>query len=118
LIRFSLTLAIVTVIILVAGLSGQWKLPSFFYQSLILLVTGTGGLFYFLLRTRDTRPDYFVQLYLLTIAVKLLAYGAFLGLVIWTDREGAAHNVVFFMVVYAVFTALEVGFLLRRVSKD
>ncbi|MBX2961064.1 MAG: hypothetical protein KF687_01055 [Cyclobacteriaceae bacterium] len=46
-----------------------------------------------------------------------MAYGAYLGLIIWEDRPGALENVVFFIAVYAVFTALEVGFLWRQISR-
>ena len=91
--------------------------PSYALQSLILLFLATAALYYYLLKIREEKPDLFVQFYLLTIAVKLLAYGAYLGVVIWEDASGAAANVVFFMSVYVLFTVLEVVFLFQRVNR-
>jgi len=90
--------------------------PSFYFQTLALLAIGTGGLYHFLSKVRASNPDFFVQLYLATIALKLLAYGVYLGIVIWKDRPGAIENVVFFMIAYIIFTALEVFFLWRKVN--
>ncbi|MBX2961075.1 MAG: hypothetical protein KF687_01110 [Cyclobacteriaceae bacterium] len=105
-------------VILILGVSHLLpSLPSFFYQSLILLTASTIGLYLYLLRTRKSQPEFFVQFYLGSIAIKLLAYGAYLGLIIWEDRPGALENVVFFIAVYAVFTALEVGFLWRQITR-
>ncbi len=92
-------------------------LPSYALQSLILLFLATSGLYYFLKKTKQQQPDIFPQLYLLTIAVKLLAYGAYLGLVIWDDRSGAFANVVFFLVVYVIFTVFEIAFLWRQLNR-
>lgn len=58
----------------------------------------------------------FVTLYLLSMAVKLLAYGAYVVVMIIYDNEGATENVVFFMAAYALFTGLEVAFLYRKIS--
>ena len=104
-------------VILILGVSHLLpSLPSFFYQSLILLTASTIGLYLYLLRTRKS-TRIFVQFYLGSIAIKLLAYGAYLGLIIWEDRPGALENVVFFIAVYAVFTALEVGCLWRQITR-
>ena len=62
------------------------------------------------------KPDFFVQLYLLTMAVKLVAYGAYNLLMILKDKSGAAENVVFFMILYLVFTTLEIVFLYRKIT--
>ncbi len=115
--KFSITLSLLTLLIGGVVWAGNLPFPSYFFQSLILLYAGTAGLYYYLLKVRQTRPDFFVQLYLLTIAVKLLAYGAYLGYVIWDDPESSGANVVFFMSVYILFTVLEVGFLWRKVSQ-
>jgi hypothetical protein len=50
------------------------------------------------------------------MVVKLLAYGAYNVAVIIMDRAGAPSNVVFFLVLYFIFTALEVAFLYRKIS--
>jgi hypothetical protein len=96
----------------------QWItiLPSFFYQTLIFLFFGTGLLFIYLYRF--DKPDFFVQLYLLTMAVKLLAYGAYNFFMVLEDKMGARQNVVWFMILYFIFTVLEIGFLYRKISNN
>jgi hypothetical protein len=91
-------------------------LPSYFYQSLIFLVFGTSVLFVYLYRFN--KPDFFVHLYLLSMAVKLIAYGAYNFVMILDDKAGATQNVVWFGVLYLIFTALEIGFLYRRISRQ
>ena len=120
-IRFVIVLVIAA--LLMAGLTGtavslHWieKLPSFFYQTLIFLVFATSIVFAYLYKAN--RPDYFVQLYLLTMALKFLAYGAYNLLMILDDKEGASLNVVFFLLLYMIFTGLEIAFLYRKISGD
>lgn len=50
------------------------------------------------------------------MAVKLVAYGAYNLLMILKDKSGAAENVVFFMILYLVFTTLEIVFLYRKIT--
>ncbi len=114
--RFLIASGIVVVVAVVVGMTLVHQ-PSFYFQTLALLAIGTGGLYHFLLKVRSSNPDSFVQLYLATIALKLLAYGVYLGIVIWRDRPGAIENVVFFMIAYIIFTALEVVFLWRKVNR-
>lgn len=118
-IRFVLALTVSALV--VAGLTalvyGQlWTqpLPSFFYQTLIFLVFTTTTIFVYLYKVN--KPDFFVQLYLLTMAVKLVAYGAYNLLMVLKDKSGAAENVVFFMILYLVFTTLEIVFLYRKIT--
>ncbi len=98
--------------------SQQWirGFPSFFYQTLIFLVFATTTIFAYLYHTN--KADFFVQLYLLTMAVKFLAYGVYNLFMIMEDKDGAALNVVFFMILYIVFTTLEITFLYRRISNS
>jgi hypothetical protein len=91
-------------------------LPSFFYETLIFLVFATVVIYGYLYRT--SKPGMFVQLYLLTMAVKLLAYGAYNLVMILQDQPGAVANVVFFMAIYAAVTILEIGFLYRKISRE
>ena len=90
------------------------ELPSFFYQTLIFLVFATTTIFVYLYKTN--RPDYFVQLYLFMMALKFLAYGAYNLFMILEDKAGAPLNVVFFVILYFVFTGLEIAFLYRKIS--
>jgi hypothetical protein len=58
----------------------------------------------------------FVQFYLLSLAVKLLACLAYAVIIVMKDRSGAVANGVYLLVVYFTFTALEVSLLYRRIS--
>jgi hypothetical protein len=89
-------------------------LPSFFYQTLLLLTVSTFFIYRYMLKM--SKPEIFTQMYLLTIVVKLIAYLAYNLLVIREDPTGAVLNVVFFLVLYLVFTALEVVFLYRKIT--
>jgi hypothetical protein len=84
---------------------------SFFWENLIFLGTTTAVLFMYVYRSGT---DSFVQIYLLTMVVKLLAYGGYMSFVILTDKAGAFANVVSFLSAYLVFTLLEIIFLYRR----
>lgn len=118
-IRFALVLlataAVIAGVTMLAWLQQWLPLPSFFYQTLFLLAFST-ILIYRYLYNAD-KSEYFVQLYLLTMTVKLLAYGVYNVFVVLQDKAGATTNVVFFMAVYAVFTFLEITFLYRRISR-
>lgn len=93
------------------------KLPSFFYQTLIFLLFSTSTIFVYLFKVN--KPGFFfIQLYLLTMVVKFIAYGAYNLLMIMDDRAGASLNVVFFMILYFTFTAVEIGFLYRKISNS
>lgn len=108
--------AVAGLTILSVQLSWINSLPSFLYQSILFLVFGTFVVFRYLYRIE--KPDFFVRLYLLTIALKFVAYGAFNLIVILADRRGAGANVAFFILVYLLFTALEIGFLYRKISRS
>lgn len=114
--KFVLTLLATALVIA----SGFWyvitPLPSFFYQSLALLLFGTGGIYFYLVDIKQERPAYFVQIYIATLFVKILAYGAYMFFVVWDDKGGAADNALFFMVTYFIFTAVEIIFLYRKVN--
>lgn len=107
--------------LVLAGIAGiaykqLWieQLPSFFYQTLIFLVFATATIFVYLYKLE--KPDIFVQLYLLTMAVKFLGYGVYNLFMILKDKAGAPLNVVFFMMLYIVFTGLEITFLYQKIT--
>jgi hypothetical protein len=113
--KFILTLSAVTLAILSLALWGIEHQPSFLYQTLIFLFLTTIGLYRFLLKTKEDRPDFFVQLFLLTLVVKLIASSVYLFIMVQSQAEPAS-DIVFFMAVYIVFTALEIAFLYKRVD--
>jgi len=48
------------------------------------------------------------------MVVKLIAYGAYCYFMISRDQPGSAPNLVFFLINYLVFTALEIVFLYKK----
>jgi len=114
--KFLITLVLVAGLILATGLWGVEPLPGYFYQTLIFLFISTAGLYRFLLRTKQQRPDFFVQFYLATLVVKLIAYGTYVFLMVHAQPGQMTPNIVFFMTVYFLFTFIEIGFLYRQVS--
>ena len=63
------------------------------------------------------KTEYFVQLYLLTMVIKLFVYCAFSVFIILQDRIGAAANVGFFLISYLLFTTLELMFLYAKINR-
>lgn len=61
--------------------------------------------------------DQFIQLYLLTMVVKLIAYGGFAVFVILEDRSHASLNIGFFLLSYLAFTVLELVFLYSKINR-
>jgi hypothetical protein len=88
--------------------------PSFFWQTLIFLNFSTLLIFYYVIRSGSNS---FVQLYLLTMVLKLFAYCAYNIVIILQDRENAGINVGFFMITYLLFTTLELVFLYKRIGR-
>lgn len=113
--KFLITLSVTALGILALSIWGMEKQPEFLYQTLVFLFLATAGLYRFLVKTKLQRPDYFVQLYLFTLVVKILASAAYLFVMVVGQPE-PARDVVFFMGVYFVFTALEITFLYNRVN--
>jgi len=109
-------LAIAGLMMLAIRLTWMDALPSFFYQTILFLLFATFVIFRYLYKA--DKPGFFVQLYLLTMVLKFIAYGVFNAIVILKDRPGAAGNVIFFIVLYLLFTALEVAFLYRKISRS
>jgi hypothetical protein len=101
--------------LVVYGSQHAWfERPTFSLQVLSFLTLCTALVFFYLYTAE--KPGFFVQLYLLTMVVKVLAYLLFCYVMISNDRPSAVGNVVFFMSTYFLFTAIEIGFLYRKIS--
>jgi len=90
------------------------QIPSYLYETTWVVTLFTLILFVYLFRSGHR--SYFVQLYLLSMVIKLIAYLGYNLIIILQDRKGAFTNVVYFLVVYVLFTAVEIGFLYRKIS--
>ena len=114
--RFFIVLTIAALAVwlgLEVSVSRNWieDAPSFSVEIVILLFVSTLVIYYRLIRVQEHT---FVQFYLLSMAVKILAYAAFNLLMVLKDKPGANANVLFFLLVYILFTVLEIAFLYQR----
>jgi hypothetical protein len=101
----------------VVYLSGWFAVvPSYTTEIVALLALTTLVIFYYLLNWSQSKGQMFTQFYLLSIAVKLVAYGAFIAIIVVTDPTMAVGNTVLFLASYILFTFLEVLFLFRKVN--
>lgn len=99
----------------VGATAGYFPLPTFYAVSLIFLAFVTSVIFFYL--SKDKFRNFFLQLYLASMVVKLLAYCAYNLVMVLKDKPGALANVTFFMLAYLVFTGLEIGFLYAKISR-
>lgn len=112
-----ITTILVTAATVGVGFLAFEELPGFFYQTVILLFVTTVGLFRFLSNIKRKNSDFFVPVYLATFAIKLIAFGGYIFLMIKQQPQMMMENVAFFLAAYVIFTALETVFLYRFVSR-
>ena len=89
-------------------------MPSFLYETTWLVAFITSVIFVYLYRM--ARPSLFVQFYLLSLVVKLVACLSYALFVVLENRDDALANVLYLLAVYLLYTALEITFLYRRIS--
>ncbi len=90
------------------------QIPSYLYETTLFVIFTTALISIYLYRSDNA--SFFVQLYFLSIVLKLLAYFAYNLIMILDDRRGAAINVMYFLLAYFIFTAVEIGFLYTKIS--
>ena len=110
-----MSLALLTGVLLSLVYAGFAVAPSYTLAIIFSLAVSTFLIYYFLFkRSRDAA---FTQYYLLSIVLKMLGYGTFVLVIIFTDRAGATGNAVLFLVSYLLFTVLEIGFLFTKIDR-
>lgn len=118
--KFFLSLALAAICIAASVFTGEsqhlFPAPSFFVVTLLLVSGVTAASFVLLYKSKD--PSAFLQSYLLSTTFKLLGYGAYVLIMIFSNRAGATANVLFFMLTYLVFTVVEIAFLYMRFSRS
>ena len=90
-------------------------LPSFFKEIVIFTVLTTIVIYGYLNRFVNT--SYFVQMFLLSMIIKMIASLAFITLIVFEDQAGVGPNVALFLLLYMLLTALEIVFLYPQISK-
>lgn len=116
--RFLFIVFCLTVLLALACQAGQqwagWKLPELWAEIILFNAFITGFIGYRLARVKDKQPQVFVQFYLISIIVKMVAALAFLGVIVYKRPETIQQNAILFMIAYLAFTFVEVVFLVRR----
>lgn len=117
-VRFFLALlfsaGIISLAVYLGANMGYFGWPTFFGKTLGLLFFTTAILYVYLHKAE--RPQFFVQLYLLTMVLKVLLYCGYVFIMVLDDRVSGTENVVFFMAVYLTFTLVEIAFLYRKIT--
>jgi|GEM_PF-5983680 len=90
-----------------------WPQPSWFLESLLFTAFSTALVYHYLLAFLKRQPGKFILLYLLSITVKVLAAVAYLVTLLVLEPGGRPANAVAFLILYVLFTLLEVIFLWR-----
>lgn len=90
-----------------------WPLPAFWMEILSFIFFITLVIGYNLMRLRKKQPDVFVQFYLLSIALKMVAGLAFIFFLVIDSPHEALGSAALFIISYILFTVLEVLFLVR-----
>jgi hypothetical protein len=111
-----LTLALPLAVDFMYDLEWIARKPSFVRETTWLVAFATSVIFFILYRW--SKPKLFVQLYLLSMVVKLIACFSYTVLMILQDRQGAVPNVIYFLAIYVLYTTLEIAFLYSKISNS
>jgi hypothetical protein len=90
-------------------------LPSFFYPTLLFIILVTVVVVSYLNRVDD--PGQYIQLFLLLTVVKLVACLSYCTVIVLKKRSDMKIDVIFFLLLYVAFTAVEVIFLYQKTSR-
>jgi hypothetical protein len=94
---------------------GWFLMPSFSVLITAISIVITVSIYTVLAKTAN--PQAFVNVYLLTIVMKLGFYLALLLIIRFVDSQSLIPNALFLMAAYLLFTALEVGVLFAKVNR-
>lgn len=116
-----LMLSVLTVLALAVtfyGLSaGYWSaLPGFMWPTTLGLLVITVSVHALSLHLADSRPQEFVQFFLLIMVVKLLIYMIYNLVMILNEPREALANVIFFFSLYISFTLVETLFMFNKIA--
>lgn len=94
---------------------GWFSMPTYALQITIISVITTASIYMVLART--AKPQLFVNLYLLTIVMKLIFYSALLLMMRLISPQSLEPNAILILAAYLLFTFLEVGVLFAKVNR-
>jgi hypothetical protein len=113
--RFLIWLGVSAFVIVVATFAlarfSRMPLPTMLWPTVFFTVICTAVMFR---RVFQSTREQFMMAYLLTIVLKLLVSLSYAVVIMLLDKQGAVPNVLFFLLLYIVFTILEVIHLFQR----
>ena len=113
---FVFVLAVLIVLIKEAGVAQGWfTAPEMFYITLGFVMFGTALIYAYLVKIPAAQ---FTPFYLLLTVVKLIAFLAYIAVVVIKLNSTVYSDVGFFLLDYLSFTALEIAFLYRHVKSQ
>ncbi len=117
--KFTITIFITSLVLLFIpriAVEQDWirSSPSYGVEIISVLALITMAVFYLLQRIQKADPQRVVHFYLLTIVIKMGVGSAFILIVIFVDIANAKLNAAFFLFSYIFYTALEIGFLVKK----
>ena len=117
-VRFIRTLVTTSLLLGVAGLLIYAYAPDKYYTPtfpflLVFFLLATLIIFHYMYKAVEKRPMRFVNIFMLTTMLKLLAYMAVMVTYALLNREDARAFVITFFILYVIFTSVEVIALLR-----
>jgi hypothetical protein len=118
-VSFALLASLVCGVLLAAvwiGSSLGWFLrPTHFIEMAIITMITSAYLYRML--ANMTRPQVFVNVYLATVAMKLVFFSVLLFVLRFLEPDTLVPNAIFMLVAYVIFTALEVVVLFKKVNR-
>lgn len=90
-------------------------MPSYAIEITVISIITTASIYLVLVRTAN--PRLFVNIYLLSIVMKLIFYSGLLLMVRIVAPHSLTPNAVLILFSYLLFTALEVGVLFAKVNR-
>jgi hypothetical protein len=99
-------------VILSLILPASYITPALPFLIIVFLLTSVGS-FYFLLKSSDKRFIKFVNVFLLTILIKLLLYISIMITYALLNRADAVPFLLSFFILYLLFTVFETLFVIR-----
>lgn len=115
--RFLMAIIALFVVLVAAMLVGTqlgWPMPQFWTEILTFLFVITMVIGYNLMKLQKKQPQIFIQFYLLSIVLKMVAGLAFLFFLIEDTPAETMGNGALFILSYILFTGVEVLFLVRK----
>lgn len=99
------------------GVTRNWfERPGYFEAIIFFVGLATLITYGFTSRRVIEAPEDFIRIYMTATVVRILLFGAGVGLMVYLDTDGATANAIFFLVTYLLFTMLEVVILWQEVN--